>query len=271
MSRFIRAVAVVAVMSLGLAVNVSAASSESPSPSINYLFDGSLTDSAGGSTATPSPPCPGVDDDAPCIATSGFGADENGPYWEWTSTSVDENGGGLRIVTDQPMGTTYTFILEFAFDEVDGYRRIMDFKNRDTDWGLYIDDSYLDFYRLQEATEPVLLADQTYYLVGVRESTGGTSGVFTAYVMTPSGALQEVISVNDPDGESIYEDEGTGSIIGLFFDDGNGEAVTGGRVYLFRAWPGEVLTPEEIESSINTPVTTTTTMVDPEIAPHYAG
>lgn len=112
----------------------------------------------GGSTATPSPSCPGVDDDAPCIATSGFGSDANGPCWEWTSTSVDESGGGLRIVTDQPMGTTCTFIPEFAFNEVDGYRRIMDFKNRSTDWGFSIDDSLLDFYRLEEGTDPELLA-----------------------------------------------------------------------------------------------------------------
>ena len=59
----------------------------------------------------------------------------------------------------------------------------------------------------------VLFADQAYYLVGVRESTGGTSGVFTAYVKTPSGVFQEVISVDDPDGESIYEDEGSGSCL----------------------------------------------------------
>jgi hypothetical protein len=266
MRAFVRiCVTLAAVLALSLVAGPVAGAAP-PTPAIDYRFQGNLTDSGGGSTATQSAPCPAD----PCISASSFGTNATGPYWQWASTQANDNGGGLRIVTSAAMGTTYTLILEFQFNETDGYRKIIDYKNRVVDRGFYIDDGFLDFYNLEEAAEPELFADTPYYLVAVRQSTGGTAGTFTVYMKTPSGSFIEVFEVDDPTGQSLFADEGGGSVIGLFYDDTavQGEAPTGGKVYGFTAWPGQALTLTEIEEYLGFgPPPTPPPTPEPEPAP----
>ena len=59
---------------------------------------------------------------------------------------AEGNGVALTPVTDVIPQDTYTLVVLFRFDEVDGWRRIVDFKNAASEEGLYSINGDLDFY-----------------------------------------------------------------------------------------------------------------------------
>jgi hypothetical protein len=269
-TRITRGIAAVVLVAGAVAFSHSAAASQAPAPQVDYLFDGGLVDFANGSTATPSLPCPPEAPGATCISDSGFATDAAGPHWWWESTG--DHGGGLVVDTTAPMGATYTVIVRFAFKDVDGYRKLLDFDDRGADQGLYVNDGLLNFYPLGESEAALIEAEQDYYLAAVRQSTGEGTGTFTVYLRGPECDFTEVLAVEDPDGQSIFSAApGGGSRIGLFFDDSttNSEATTAGRSYLLRGWANVALTPEQIsESACPTPVPPTPAPEpEPEPAP----
>lgn len=268
---------VLAIVLTGVALTVAApatgaagrAPSSVPSPNIDYHFNGNLTDSGGGSTATPSPACPA----SPCIATSGFGTDANGPYWEWTSTNT-QAGGGLRIVTNAKLGDTYTLILKFAFTQTGpGYKKIMDYKDRADDTGFYFHDHYIYFYNLGNESADSYPDGAMMDLVIVRQSTGGITGKFTVYTRVGNDPLSTIIDIDDPSGESIFADSGSGSVIGLFYNDtAYSEASEGGKVYGMSGWANTALTKEQLDEELGlTPTTTTTTASEDPATPAFTG
>jgi len=236
---------------------------------VHYTFDNSLTDSGGASTLTPMPTCPTLDDDS-CNATAEFGNDSNGGYWQWTSTAV--NGGGFRILTDQVIGDTYTMSMKFSFNEVGpDYKKIIDFLNRTADTGFYFLDGTIYFYDLGDESVQVYQANEVLDLIAVRQSTGGTAGTFTVYARGTDGVLTQVISIDDPTGESIpFVDFSNKTLLGFFFDDldNNEEATNGGKVYDIKIWENTALTPEQI-ADLYAP-TPPTPPVDP-VAPSFTG
>ena len=221
-----------------------------PAPTVRYTFDGNATDQAGGSALTPAPACPGN----PCNTSTGFGSDGAGGYWEWTSSGL--NGGGFRVSTAAPIGDTYTLALKFSFDEVNGYRKIVDYENQTSDNGFYFYDGYLEFYPFSEQSPSTYPAGTVLDLVAVRQSTGGVSGTFTVYAVGTDGNLTQVFTTNDPTGESLAIGNGAGgTLLGFFFDDNavSGEATSAGKVYDLRIWSGTALTPEELEEEVLPP------------------
>ncbi len=152
-----------------------------PAPTVRYTFDGNATDQAGGSALTPAPACPGN----PCNTSTGFGSDGAGGYWEWTSSGL--NGGGFRVSTAAPIGDTYTLALKFSFDEVSGYRKIVDYENQTSDNGFYFYDGFLEFYPFSEQSPSTYPAGTVLDLVAVRQSTGASAAPSPSTPWGPTG------------------------------------------------------------------------------------
>ena len=242
-----------------------------PAPTVHYTFDNSLTDSAGGSTLTPMPTCPTLDGNS-CNTTATFGNDSDGGYWQWTSTAA--NGGGFRVLTDQVVGDTYTMSLKFSFEQVGPrYKKIIDFLDRTEDTGFYFFSGTIYFYDLGDESSQVYSANEVLDLVVVRQSTGGTAGTFTVYARGSDGVLNQVISIVDPDGQSIpFTDGSNDTLLGFFFDDLStpNEATTGGKVYDIKIWENTALTPQEIAELFPVPPAPEPPAVDP-VVPSFTG
>src|ERR1039457_3869612 len=62
--------------------------------------------------------------------------------------------------------STYTIELYFVFDELNGWKRVIDWKNRKTDWGAYVYYGKINFYNIVTSdTAPVAPGEYTYYVV----------------------------------------------------------------------------------------------------------
>ena len=135
----------------------------------------------GASTLTVAPPCPSD----PCNATTGFGSDTDGTFWQWSST--DPRGGGFTIDTTANLGTTYTIALKFSFANVESWRKIVDYQNRTSDNGFYFKDEKLNFYPFSDRAASNYPADSVLDLVAVRQATGALTGTFTVYAVGADG------------------------------------------------------------------------------------
>ena len=247
-----------------VAVTSPASATVAPAPTIHYAFDGDLTDLGGASSLQLLPTCPTVDANA-CNATTAFGNDSDGGYWQWTSTAA--RGGGFRMYSNQPIGTTYTMTMKFSFDTVGpSWKKIIDFRNRVPDTGFYFIAGKIRFYNLGSASTQVYPANSVLDLVAVRQSTGGNAGTFTVYAKGASGALTQLISINDPSGESIpFVTNLNQTLLGFFFDDTatSSEATSGGKVYDIKFWENTALTPQEIEAALVPPAPPSGVVVTP--------
>jgi LPXTG-motif cell wall-anchored protein len=238
-----------------------------PSPTIDYQFDGNLTDSAAGSTMTPAPNCT-VSGYNPCNSSATFGEDPDGTYWAWQTTS--KAGGGLRMTSSAAVGNTYTMALKFSFASVaagtNGYSKIVDYRNRASDDGFYFQNGRLRYYPGTGASAGTYTKDTVLDLVTVRQSTGGSAGTFTVYMVGPDKKLTQLFVYNDTSGSSIPTASGAGSLFGFFFDDAGTanqqEATPAGRVYSVRVWSNQALTPAQLEEAVLPPVAPTNAAAD---------
>lgn len=240
-----------------------ASATAAPAPTIHYPFDGNLNDLGGASTLSLLPTCPTLDGNA-CNATAAFGNDSDGGFWQWTSTAA--RGGGFRLYSNQPIGDTYTMTMKFAFDQVgSSYKKIIDYKNRALDTGFYFRNGKILFYNLGSQSTQVFTAGQVLDLVVVRQSSGGLGGTFTVYVKTAGGTLDQLISISDPQGQSIPTVVNGQTLLGFFFDDTatSSEATNGGKVYDIKFWENTALTPQEIESALVPPAPPSGVVVTP--------
>jgi len=125
----------------------------------DYTFSDSLIDSLGGPALVATP------DDGNNVGSVGAGFFSFG------------QGQGLLLSGGLPNAGAYTVALRFAFTDVSGYRRIIDFQDDEFDQGLYELNSGIDFFPVQNAG--VLFSSNTYATV---VATRTAAGVFTAYV-----------------------------------------------------------------------------------------
>jgi hypothetical protein len=118
-----------------------------------YELNGSLNDAQGG----------------PAITANGGVLDANGYRF-------DRNQGltvsGLNLVSDG----AYTIELGFSFDNISGYRKIVDFSGLASDVGLYSLGSSLNFYPVVNGPSGVISAATLINLVISRTSTGTVTG-----------------------------------------------------------------------------------------------
>ena len=61
---------------------------------------------------------------------------------------------------------SYTIEVYFRFDKLNSWKRVVDFKNRKTDWGCYIFNGKLNFYNLLVSEKaPVNENEYTHYII----------------------------------------------------------------------------------------------------------
>jgi fibronectin type 3 domain-containing protein len=171
----------------------------------NYRINGSLADSLGGPSLVS-----GGGTVGPTAYT--FGLDQ-GPM---LSNAITADNYSIEIV--------------FTFNQVGGYRKIIDFADLSADAGLYNLNSYLDFYPVTAGPGPVITAGTPVHVVLTRDSSTGT---VTGYV----GGTQQ-FSFTDSSNYAVFS--GTNNIIHFFQDDnttGQREA-SDGSVDFIRIYDG---------------------------------
>src|SRR5437016_4791360 len=113
------------------------------------------------------------------------------------------NGLRLSSSTGVIPSNSYTIVMLFRVDNVNGFVRLVDFKNRTTDNGLYIQDGHLE--SCQTCTN---IAANTYVQVVYTRNSNGT---FAGYV---NGTLQG----QGPDANNDFVIDGS-NILNFFQDD----------------------------------------------------
>jgi hypothetical protein len=113
------------------------------------------------------------------------------------------NGLRLSSATGQIPNNSYTIVMLLKFDSVAGFVRLVDFKNRSSDNGLYIDNGHLE-----SCTSCTNFSANTYIQVVYTRTSGGT---FAGYV---NGTLQG----QGPDAGNDLVIDGS-NILNFFQDD----------------------------------------------------
>lgn len=109
---------------------------------------------------------------------------------------------------DDFLGGSYTIELYFKMDNLNSWRRVVDWKNRTTDYGAYVYFGQLNFYPYEYSEEaPVLPDEYTYYVITRDEATEEVLIYSDAEVM---------ISFIDDSGDALVGDEG---FLNFFQDD----------------------------------------------------
>lgn len=155
-------------------------------PSHVYDLNGSLADALGG----------------PAITNSLGGT--------LGANGVTFNANQGLSLSDVLSSTTYSIETQFSLANLGEYRKIIDFKNRTSDNGLYNRSGKLTFFNaLGTGSEAAITADTLTHLVVTRD---GATNAFTGYI---NGVSQ--FSFIDTDGEGIFS--GPNSIAYFFTDD----------------------------------------------------
>jgi hypothetical protein len=103
----------------------------------------------------------------------------------------------------------YSIVLDFRFTNVNGYRRIVEFKNRSSDVGFYVLNGHLNFYPVVTSATDQFNADTFYRVVLTRDSATNT---VTAY-------LNGTQSLTFADGSGLGVFTGPNEVANLFIDD----------------------------------------------------
>ncbi len=161
-----------------------------------YSLNNSLADDLGGPSLT-------ADDDA-TISPGGYAFDAN----EGPSLS-----GALANNSE------YSILVDFSLANTEGFRKIIDFKNRASDDGVYNRDQALRFFGASSSTTSVFTPNILARLIVTRDAA---SKQFSSYVNGIPG-----ISFDDTSDLAIFN--ATGNIINFFIDDTaiGGEASAG--------------------------------------------
>ena len=161
----------------------------------DYELNGSLSDGLGG---------PSLVANGGTLGASGYAFGAN----QGLSLS-----GGINA-------TDYSIVVDFSIANTSGYRKLVDFKNRLSDNGLYNLSTQLSFYPAASGPALALQANNAVRLALTRD---GSTNTTTGYV---NSALQFAFV----DGAALATFTGPGSIVNLFMDDfvtGQGEASAG--------------------------------------------
>lgn len=175
-----------------------------------YSLDGTLADSFGG----------------PSLLA-------NGGVLNPTDYSFDPNQG--IILSDALTNPgEYSILLDFSFTTLNGYRRILDFKNRASDTGLYSLDTALNFYTVTSGGT-VFTPNTPVRLVITRDAT---SSLVTTYI---DGLPQ----FSFLDGSSLAVFDAGSTIMHFFIDDrAVANEASAGRVSEIAIFDAALLAPD---------------------------
>ncbi|MBW6492491.1 MAG: T9SS type A sorting domain-containing protein [Lentimicrobium sp.] len=106
------------------------------------------------------------------------------------------------------IGDNYTIEIYFVFDELSSWKRVVDWKNRKTDWGAYVYNGELNFYNILYSEEaPVIEGEFTYYVI-TRTAENGQVLIYTD--------AQVKIDFIDNGGHALVDEDG---VVNFFQDD----------------------------------------------------
>ncbi len=157
----------------------------------NYQLNGNFNDALGGAA---------IASQGGTIGASGYSFGPN--------QGLNVAGSGLT--------STYSIETRFSFSNISGFRKIVDFKDRSSDNGLYVLNGALNFFPITTGPS-AFVPNQLATVLLTRSAAGDVKG----YV---NGAL--AIQFNDPDNLGVFSN----NIIRLFQDDfptGQSEASAG--------------------------------------------
>jgi hypothetical protein len=253
------AAAIVALATLGFAA--APAFATTPTASYDYDMDGAFTDSVGSSTLTAAPTCSSPAQSDLCNVSTNFGSDSNGNYFHWVTTQ--DNGGGVVLDTAAHLGATYSLYLKFAIEQAandvngnncstpeDNYSKLLDFRDQASDVGLYTSgcDPLFISTGYETGTAEIPLDDVVEIVISRDDSTG-----LVTFYLNYSNGYEESFVTDDSAGDFIPADQGSGSRIRLFQEDGTdgtAEGIKAGRLYGMKAFADTALTIDQLDGLV---------------------
>ena len=127
-----------------------------------------------------------------------------------------------------PSAGEYTIAILMEFDDVTGYRRVLDFRNGTSDGGVYVLNGYLVYFGSANATQQVIEPNAYVQMVFTRD----LAGQFTAYAY---GQQQHTFT----DTNSVAVPDPAANNLRFFLDDNSvGGEMSAGSVARIRIWNG---------------------------------
>lgn len=106
------------------------------------------------------------------------------------------------------IGESYTIELYYVFDNLSSWKRVVDWKNRKTDYGAYVYNGQLNFYPFVYSGEaPVVAGEYSYYVI--------TRDAATNKVLIYTDAKVEIDFI-DNNGDALVDSD---NVINFFHDD----------------------------------------------------
>jgi hypothetical protein len=106
------------------------------------------------------------------------------------------------------IGDTYSIEIYFVFDNLNSWKRVVDWKNRKTDYGAYVYYGELNFYPyIYSDDAPVIAGEYTYYVV-TRDGATNQTLIYTD--------ADEEIEMTDANGDALLDGD---QVLNFFFDD----------------------------------------------------
>lgn len=198
---------------------------------VQYNFNNHLTDLKNHSTLTAWSSANSQDRSN---ASTSFGSDNNGNYWQWHSNT--NRGGGFWIDIDKNIGEEYTIGLKFSFENtLGGWRKIIDYKNSAVDTGFYFyQGGHLNFYNYGVNGASITQPNQVVDMI-VRRNKNKS---FEAYIVDSHYDKKLDMKVIDSQDQGVPTAINGKTRLGFFFDDiaTSAEASPGGKVYTLKIW-----------------------------------
>jgi hypothetical protein len=159
----------------------------------DYQLNGTLADALGGPSLVPIN-AGGTDG---TIGATGFTFPTN---------------SGLQLANGLANGGNYSIEMTFSFDEVSGWRRIIDFKNRATDTGLYDFFGGIQFYPFSTGAS-IFTPGGMVNIIATRDATTNDFNVYAGGISILPGG----VPLADLVGDAIFST--AGNLINFFRDD----------------------------------------------------
>lgn len=152
-------------------------------------------------------------------------------------------GAGLTLspVSSLGAGSVYTIAMLARLNQVNGYRKFLDFKNRSSDNGLYTYDGLLDFFNFVIGPDALIGAGTYHHIVVTRDAAGTVSGFV-------DGSLQ--FSFSDGGGAATVDGS---DVLNFLVDDATTtDEQSSGAIARLRVYD-EALSPSAVAALDSTP------------------
>ena len=123
--------------------------------------------------------------------SNGVGEDKTYMQW-WNVTSAP--GAGYQMIISKNVSSTYSIALRLSYDNVSGYKKIIDYSNFNNDNGFYFYGGHLCYYVSGSNNGPsVFSAGEIVDIIVTRD---GSTGIFTFYTVK-NGKMVTEMSYSD--------------------------------------------------------------------------